>query len=98
MQLWIISRNKLTIGAATTMLVNYDRKRVVRVVTFGGKDFDSWAQQGIEYLKAWGIEAGCTDIEVCVRRGFEKKLSELGFETGHIVMIASLGVKDGRRV
>ena len=96
MQLWVISRNRLTIGAVTTMLVNYDRKRVVRVVTLGGKDFDQWVQQGLDYLKAWGIEAGCTDIEVCVRQGFERKLTQLGFQTGHVVMIASLGVADGK--
>jgi hypothetical protein len=87
MQFWVIQKNRKTVGAATTMIVTYARKKVVRVVTLGGDDFDSWAEDALEVLKAWTQEAGCDLAEVCVRKGFEPKLKRLGFETNYVVMI-----------
>jgi hypothetical protein len=85
MQLWVIQKDRKTVGAATTMLVTYARKRVARVVTLGGDDFDSWAERSLETLMAWSQEAGATP-EVCARRGFEPKLKNLGFVTNYVVM------------
>jgi hypothetical protein len=87
MQLWVIQKDRKTVGAATTMVVSYTRKKVVRVVTLGGDDFDAWVENALEVLMAWTVEAGCDLAEVCTRKGFEPKLKKLGFDTNYVVMI-----------
>ena len=86
MQLWVIQKNRKTVGAATTMVVSYARKKVARCVTVGGDGFDEWGQEAIDTLVKWAQEAGCDGAEVCARRGFEKKLKDLGFNTQYVVM------------
>jgi hypothetical protein len=87
MQLWVVSRNRITIGAATTMLVKYDRKAVVRVVTLAGKDFQEWVGAAVEFIKGWALEAGADSVEVNGRHGFEKLLKGYGFRSSYVVMV-----------
>ena len=47
----------------------------------GGEDFDGWVHQFFEYCKMIAKEFNCTEIRGCaVRKGWLRKLSQLGYE------------------
>lgn len=79
MQLWLIGYQGKVVAAATTEIVCYPMKKVVRVVTLAGKDMDEWAPKLDKILEDWGLGLGCEGIECYVRTGLTKKLFGLGY-------------------
>lgn len=79
MQLWLIGYRGRVVAAATTEIVAYPLKKVVRVVTLAGKDMDAWAPKLDKMLEEWGLGLGCEGIECYVRSGLTKKLASLGY-------------------
>lgn len=79
MQLWLIGCKGKVIAAATTEIVVYPLKKVVRVVTLAGKDMDKWAPLLDKMLEQWGLSLGCEGIECFVRTGLTKKLAPFGY-------------------
>lgn len=79
MQLWLIGNKYGVVGAVTTEIINYPRKRMLRVVTLAGKEFDNWAGQLNDLLGEWAASLQCDGIECFVRSGFTKKLAAYGF-------------------
>lgn len=79
MQLWLIGYQGKVVAAATTEIVCYPMKKVVRVVTLAGKDMDLWAPKLDKMLEEWGLDLGCEGIECYVRAGMTKKLAGLGY-------------------
>lgn len=86
MQLWVINRSGVAVGACTTELVDYPRLRRVRVVTLGGENFDDWGELLTQMLSGWGAENGAHQIEAYVRKGFSRKLTGLGYAESYVTM------------
>ncbi len=95
MQLWVITDGKRAIGAGTTEIINYRRKKTCRIVTLAGKNFAEWSHRALEQLTEWAQSQGCDDVEVLVRPGFAKKLVQHGFSKKYDILIRKIGEKDG---
>jgi hypothetical protein len=83
MQLWTVRDGDQLTGLAITELRNYPRQRRCRYLLLAGEDFDRWQhlQQDIEN---WARANGCRAMEMCGRRGWERKLR--GWRATHIEM------------
>lgn len=73
-------------GAATCEVVQYVRKKCIRVVTLGGGDFKLWKKPLNEELVKWAGNIGATGIECYVRKGMVPHLEELGYEQTYFGM------------
>lgn len=91
MQLWCVSEGNKIVGAVTTEIVNYRQKKVCRVITLSGKDFDVWSRDLDRLLLEWAGEQGCVGVEACVRRGFVKKLGALGYKEKYDLVYKAIG-------
>ena len=86
MQLWIVFDEDYKIqAAATTELINYPAKKVCRLVTLGGANFDDW-MESIHAIEQWALENDCVALETFCRKGFAKKIKHLGYEQTYIVL------------
>lgn len=79
-QLWMISENEKVIGAATTEIVNYPRRRHCRVITISGSRFKEWAGEFDIIICGWAKQQGCQAIEGYVRKGFVSVLNNYAFK------------------
>lgn len=79
-QLWMMTKDGRVNGAATTEILLYPQKKVCRIITLSGTDFDEWKGVALEVIRAWAAEQGCVGVEVYVRKGFVPKLAELGYK------------------
>lgn len=73
MQLWLMATDKIA-AAAVTEIVNYPRKRVVRVVFAGGSLAKEWCDEFDAALEAFGRSWGCSATEASGRRGWKRLL------------------------
>lgn len=85
MRLFVVKQPHI-VGAATCEVVQYARKRAVRVVTLGGDDFDAWKGKLHEVLCNWAKEIEAAGIEAYVRRGLVEKLEDLGYSQTYVGM------------
>lgn len=83
MFLFVVGR-PLLCGAATCEVVQYAQKRVIRVVTLGGADFEDWKAQLHKSLTEWAKRIDADGIEAYVRKGMAKVLNELGYRQIYI--------------
>lgn len=67
-------------GAVTCEVVEYPRKRAIRVVTLGGENFGDWSHALNAELLAWCQRIDAQGIECFVRRGLVPQLVALGYE------------------
>lgn len=75
MQLWMVANKSRIVGAATTEIVIYPRKKIIRVVTLAGNNYPEWFPVIERVVEAYGMAHGCEGCEVLVRPGFTKKLA-----------------------
>lgn len=74
--LWVGFKDDGIFCAGTTEIVNYPKKRVLRIITFAtksGHDYDLW-KDFIHTLEGFGQMCGCVSIEAWVRKGLARKL------------------------
>src|SRR6266478_4066293 len=58
-QLWLVNHGSRVVGAATTELLNYPKKRHCRVITIAGSKVEEWADRMDATLSAWAVQMGC---------------------------------------
>ena len=78
MQLWIAMEHGETIAAMITQVISYPRKRVLRVITLGGKDgsgLDRW-YIFLDMVEGFALKTGCTALEAWTRKGMVRKLKD----------------------
>jgi hypothetical protein len=83
MQLWLVRASDRLIGAVVTELRNYPRQRRCRYLLLTGVSFDRWQHLQNE-IEAWARANGCVAMEMCGRRGWERKLA--GWRATHVEM------------
>ena len=89
-QLWLVNRENRVIGAITTEIINYPRRKHCRVITLAGSDFSSWVGLADTTLMAWATSLGCQALETYVRKGLVPKLDALGYKHKHSVLVKPL--------
>lgn len=90
-QLWLVNRGNRVIGAVTTEIVIYPRRKHCRVITLAGSDFASWVGLVDDTLSEWAKANGCIAIESYVRKGLVSKMDSFGYKHKHSVLIKDLG-------
>ena len=83
MQLWLVLEKPTgkVIAAATTTIVIYPMKKVVRIVHIGGMPGKSILDmdEHLEWIGKWGIMQGATRLEAYCRPGVLRKVAGKGF-------------------
>ena len=92
-QLWLLVENaKEIVGHGITQVIQFPRKRVLRILTFEGKG----GEQGMVAMKLWnqfyddiedfGMKRGCDHVEAQTRAGMARTLKKYGWnDQYHIV-------------
>jgi len=75
LRLWVALENKDVIAAMVTEIVQYPRKKIVRVITLAGKDMSMW-YDFLPMLEGYAIRSGCSSLEAWTRKGMTRKLKD----------------------
>ena len=89
-QLWLVQRGPRIIGALTTEIVNYPRRKHLRVITLAGSDFANWLDLADNVLCEYARQQGCDALETYVRKGLVPKLAPLAYKHKHSILIKEL--------
>ena len=79
MQLWIVAENKEIIAALVTQIITYPQKRILRLVSLAGEDFNKF-KHFLDMVQSFAIQKGCTALELWGRKGWKKLLPEWNSE------------------
>lgn len=90
MQLWMVSEGDKVLGACTTEIVNYPRRRHCRVVTLGGSRAKEWMGELDIILCSWAKQQGCNSVEAYVRKGFVPVLANYGFKHKYSAVVKDI--------
>tara|TARA_R110002012_G_scaffold212382_2_gene383462 strand:- start:238 stop:666 length:429 start_codon:yes stop_codon:yes gene_type:complete len=86
MQLWvIINDNEKILGAGTTQILDYPNKKICRIVTLGGRNFENWIES-INIIEEWSKTMNCESVEFFCRKGFQRKLENYGYKQTYTVL------------
>lgn len=91
-QLWLVSTGNRVVGAMTTEIVEYPKRKHCRVITIAGSGFDEWIATVDDTLVDWSRAQGCDALEAYVRRGFVKRLDPLGYRHKYSVVTKKLPI------
>jgi len=75
LRLWVALKDKNVIAAMVTEIIQYPRKRIVRVITLAGKDMGLW-YDFLPMLEGYAIRHGCSSLEAWTRKGMTRKLKD----------------------
>jgi hypothetical protein len=87
MQLWLVREGDCIVGLAITELLDYPRRRCCRYLLLAGEGFDRWQHLQGE-IEDWARANGCATMEMCGRRGWERKLR--GWRATHVELSKEL--------
>lgn len=91
MQLWLIARPGRVVGAGTTEIVVYPRRKHLRIVTLSGSEFEQWMPIADVAMEEFARANGCHALECYARRGFAKRLDGIGYRLRHCALFKPLG-------
>ena len=75
LRLWVALKDKDVIAAMVTEIIQYPRKKIVRVITLAGKDMSLW-YDFLPMLEGYAIRHGCSSLEALTRKGMTRKLKD----------------------
>ena len=75
MQLWIAEDDGGIFAMMLTEFVQYPRKKVMRIVSIGGKEMNRWMKY-FPALEAAALSVGCTGFEIFGRKGWLRVLKD----------------------
>ena len=89
--LWTVVTDKYEIEAfAITDVLEYPKKKVVRILLLAGKNMDSWKQEFSDAMVHWGAKIGASGIEVIGRKGWERSLEKLGYKFMNTILLKEI--------
>lgn len=89
-QLWLITNGNRAVGAITTELVTYPRRKHCRVITLAGNQFAEWIELADNTLADWAKSQDCAALEAFVRKGFVPKLATIEWKHKHSIVTKEL--------
>ena len=75
LRLWVALKDRNVIAAMVTEIIQYPRKKIVRVITLAGKDMSLW-YDFLPMLEGYAIRHGCSSLEAWTRKGMTRKLKD----------------------
>ena len=75
LRLWVALQDKNVIASMVTEIIQYPRKKIVRVITLAGKNMDLW-YDFLPMVEGYAIRHGCSSLEAWTRRGMTRKLRD----------------------
>ena len=75
LRLRVALENKDVLASMVTEIVQYPRKKIVRVITLAGKDMSMW-YDFLPMLEGYAIRNGCSSLEAWTRKGMTRKLKD----------------------
>ena len=75
LRLSVALENRDVIAAMVTEIIQYPRKKIVRVITLAGKDMSMW-YKFLPMLEGYAIRNGCSSLEAWSRKGMARKLKD----------------------
>ena len=75
LRLWVALENKDVLAAMVTEIIQYPRKKIVRVITLAGKDMNMW-YEFLPMVEGYAIRNGCSSLEAWSRKGMARKLKD----------------------
>lgn len=87
-QLWVMveKTEKRVLYAMLTQLDDFPKCRVLRILYLGGEDLHPRMIKEMARLERWALEHGATMVDFLGRKGWQKLVSNLGYEPVGIVM------------
>lgn len=91
-QLWLVTEGERAIGAVTTEIVVYPRRKHCRVITLAGTKAPEWSGTLLDIiLPEWARKEGCVAIEAFVRKGYVGVLAGYGFKHKYSAVFKEVG-------
>ena len=87
MQLWVVIENKHVNAALVTQIVPYPQKKVLRLISLAGEDFQE-IKDFLEMVEAFALKNECSALEMWGRKGWKKLL--LDWKDSYIVYTKDL--------
>ena len=75
LRLWVALENRDVIAAMVTEIIQYPRKKIVRVITLAGKNMDLW-YDFLPMIEGYAIRNDCSSLEAWSRKGMARKLKD----------------------
>ena len=75
MQLWVVIENKHVNAALVTQIVPYPQKKVLRLISLAGEDFQE-IKNFLEMVEVFALKNECSALEMWGRKGWKKLLSD----------------------
>ena len=86
----IIREDGKEIAALTLEVGELPLKRIVNVMTAGGKDMHKWLDMAVEYVDELAREIGADLISIHGRSGWAKALSKHNYKSTYVVLIKEI--------
>lgn len=84
-QLWLWD-SSTALGILITEIAVYPQNRCCVISTGAGTNPDEWWAKALETIETFARHAGCSDMLVICRPGWEKRIRSAGYDRTHIYM------------
>ena len=89
--LWVTTDEEYNIHSALIAeVVQYPRKKIIRILLAGGKELDEWKKETTDAMVLWCKNIGANGLEVIGRKGWERALGKQGFKYAHTVLLKEI--------
>jgi hypothetical protein len=78
--LWMIMEEDEAIGFCSMAFIHYDKAKILQVKMLSGDKFDEWKDPLNARLEVFAQENGCNGMELIGRRGWVRRLADLGWQ------------------
>ena len=75
LRLWVALEGQEILASMVTEIIEYPRKRIVRVITLAGKNMDMW-YDFLPMIEGYAVKNGCSSLEAWTRKGMTRKLKD----------------------
>jgi len=88
--LWVVwdAETEETLAAMTTQIVNYPRKKILRIPFIGGERMNEWWPEFYEAMCKYAKDCGASGIEGAGRKGWARQCS--GMREEGVILIKDL--------
>jgi len=83
-QLWVAAEGKEILAVCVTEIVNYPRKKYVRVMILTGEQKEKWLMEYKNGIEGWAREVGCDGVESLARKGWSKIFKD--YDMTHVML------------
>jgi hypothetical protein len=90
MQMLVALDEEKILAALVTQVVDYTRRRALRVVFAGGEGLDQWVGEVDEMLVKGAKAIGANGIEICGRAGWARALRGLDYRPKYTTVVKEI--------